>query len=107
MTGEYEVMYTLRGTPPSDLDALRERLSELGHSVVIVGDQAIAQVHVHLGEAGAAVEAALPLGELSQIRITALQPSSARGPAKCPSRGRRFGVGTSRRLARRYASTRR
>jgi DAK2 domain fusion protein YloV len=79
MTGEYEVMYTLRGTQPSDLDALRERLSELGHSVVIVGDQAIAQVHVHLAEAGAAVEAALPLGELSQIRITALQSSSAVG----------------------------
>ena len=78
-TGEYEVMYTLRGAPPSELDVLRERLSELGHSVVIVGDQAIAQVHVHLGEAGAAIEAALPLGELSQIRITALQTSSAAG----------------------------
>ena len=46
---------------------------------MIVGDQAIAQVHVHLGEAGAAVEAALPLGELSQIRITALQSSPAVG----------------------------
>ena len=79
MTGEYEVMYTVRGAPSSELDLLRERLSELGHSVVIVGDQAIAQVHVHLGEAGAAVEAALPLGELSQIRITALQSSSAAG----------------------------
>jgi uncharacterized protein len=73
---EYEVMYTLRGAPPSDLDGLREQLSELGHSVVIVGDQAIAQVHVHLGEAGAAIETALPLGELSQIRITALPQSS-------------------------------
>lgn len=79
VTGEYEVMYTLRGARPSDLDALRERLSELGHSVVIVGDEAIAQVHVHLGEAGAAVEAALPLGELSQIRMTALPPSSRAG----------------------------
>ena len=79
MGGEYEVMYTVRGARPSDLDALRERLSELGHSVVIVGDEAIAQVHVHLGEAGAAVEAALPLGELSQIRVTALPPSSHAG----------------------------
>jgi DAK2 domain fusion protein YloV len=75
-TSEYEVMYTLRGAPPSELDALRNQLSELGHSVVIVGDHAIAQVHVHLGEAGAAIEAALPLGELSQIRITALPQSS-------------------------------
>jgi uncharacterized protein len=79
MTGEYEVMYTLRGAPPSDLDALRDRLSELGHSVVIVGDQAIAQVHVHLEEAGAAVETALPLGKLSQIRITALPQGSRVG----------------------------
>jgi dihydroxyacetone kinase-like predicted kinase len=69
---EYEVMYALRGAAPSDLDTLREDLSALGHSVVIVGDQAIAQVHVHLDEAGAAVVAALPLGELSQVRITAV-----------------------------------
>jgi uncharacterized protein len=72
-------MYALRGAPPADLDALREQLSELGHSVVIVGDQAIAQVHVHLDEAGAAVEAALPLGELSQVRITALPSNPAVG----------------------------
>ena len=52
VTGEYEVMYTLRGARPSDLDALRERLSGLGHSVVIVGDEAIAQVHVTSAEAG-------------------------------------------------------
>ena len=99
-------MYTVRGARPSDLDALRERLSELGHSVVIVGDEAIAQVHVHLGEAGAAVEAALPLGELSQIRITALPPSSA--PAVevswpwSPAR-----AGSGRRLARWGAGARR
>jgi dihydroxyacetone kinase-like predicted kinase len=70
-------MYALRGAAPSDLDTLREDLSALGHSVVIVGDQAIAQVHVHLDEAGAAVEAALPLGELSQIRITAVPSNPA------------------------------
>jgi DAK2 domain fusion protein YloV len=79
LTGEYEVMYTLRGAPASDLDALREQLSELGHSVVIVGDQAIAQVHVHLDNAGAAIEAALPLGDLSQVRITALPPNPGLG----------------------------
>jgi len=86
MTGEYEVMYALRGAAPSDLDALRDHLSELGHSVVIVGDQAIAQVHVHLAEAGAAVEAALPLGGLSQVRITAVPSHPAAGQ---PAVGRR------------------
>jgi uncharacterized protein len=86
MTGEYEVMYALRGAPTSDLDALRDHLSELGHSVVIVGDQAVAQVHVHLADAGAAVEAALPLGELSQVRITAVPSHPAAGQ---PAVGRR------------------
>jgi uncharacterized protein len=76
---EYEVMYALSGALPSDLDALREHLSGLGHSVVIVGDQAIAQVHVHLDDAGAAVEAALQLGRLSQVRITALPSNTPVG----------------------------
>ncbi len=71
---EYEVMYALRGAPAAGREALRETLSALGHSVVLVGDQSVAQVHVHLREAGAAVEAGLRQGRVSQIRITALPP---------------------------------
>jgi DAK2 domain fusion protein YloV len=74
---DYEVMYALRGADTEALAGLRERLSDLGHSVVVVGDGqgegSLAQVHVHLAEPGAAVEAALALGELSRIRITALE----------------------------------
>lgn len=79
---EYEVMYALRGTGPDDLDILRERLSELGDSVVVVGDRTVAQVHVHLADAGAAVEAGLPHGQLSQIRITALPPNAPSTPER-------------------------
>jgi DAK2 domain fusion protein YloV len=71
---EYEVMYAIRGARRGTLDRLRTELSELGHSVVIVGDQTIAQVHVHLDEPGAAVEAGLSMGRLSQIKITAFEP---------------------------------
>jgi DAK2 domain fusion protein YloV len=78
---DYEVMYALRGASVQGLAALRERLSDLGHSVVVVGDgrpeASLAQVHVHLTDPGAAVEAALGLGDLSQIRITALEASTA------------------------------
>jgi DAK2 domain fusion protein YloV len=70
--GQFEVMYAVRGARRSALDGLRAQLSELGHSVVIVGDESVAQVHVHLEEPGAAVEAGLDVGRLSQIRITAL-----------------------------------
>lgn len=73
---EYEVMYALRGTGTDDLDVLRERLSVLGESVVVVGDRTVAQVHVHLPDPGAAVEAGLPYGRMSQIRITALPPAA-------------------------------
>ncbi|MFL6064599.1 MAG: DAK2 domain-containing protein [Friedmanniella sp.] len=73
---EYEVMYALQGADTDALAALRARLADLGDSVVVVGDGrpegGLAQVHVHLTEPGAAVEAALELGRLSQIRITAL-----------------------------------
>ncbi|WP_375422840.1 DAK2 domain-containing protein [uncultured Friedmanniella sp.] len=76
---EYEVMYALHDAAPEALVALREKLSDLGHSVVVVGESGagVAQVHVHLGEPGAAVEAALGLGRLSQVRITVLEPTEA------------------------------
>lgn len=79
----YEVMYALRGVPPERLDALRRELSALGTSVVVVGDATVAQVHVHLLDAGAAVEAGLGLGEMSRVRVTALGPAGEQqaGPA--------------------------
>ncbi len=76
-TTEYEVMYALRGARRSALDGLRSELSELGHSVVIVGEETVAQVHVHLTDPGAALEAGLALGRASQIRITVLEPERA------------------------------
>ena len=71
---EYEVMYALRGASVVAIDELRRELSALGRSVVVVGDQTVAQVHVHLTDAGAAVEAALGRGVPSRIRVTALGP---------------------------------
>ena len=71
---EYEVMYALHGAAAPIRDALSAELSALGHSVVLVGDSTVAQVHVHLAEAGPAIEAALGRGRLSHIRVTALPP---------------------------------
>lgn len=77
---DYEVMYALQGAAPAVLDRLREQLSVLGDSVVVVGDQVMAQVHVHLSDAGSAVEAGLGAGRLSGIRITTLAADA--GPAE-------------------------
>jgi uncharacterized protein len=77
---EYEVMYALRGAHLDGLDQLRRNLSVLGRSVVVVGDEAVAQVHVHLVDAGAAIEAALDRGVLSRVRVSALGPLLADEP---------------------------
>ncbi len=70
---QYEVMYLLSDTDTARTDALRDRLARLGDSVVVVGDGAgVWSTHVHCADAGAAVEAGLAAGTLSEIRIEGL-----------------------------------
>ncbi|WP_431956639.1 DAK2 domain-containing protein [Nocardia lijiangensis] len=66
----FEVMYQLADTDPARITRLRERLAELGDSVVVVGDgSGNWSAHVHCADAGAAVEAGLAAGALHDIRI--------------------------------------
>ncbi len=69
----FEVMYIVDTAAADRVDELRARLEELGESVAIA--QAAGSeysVHVHTDDAGAAVEAALDIGVLSRIQISAL-----------------------------------
>lgn len=75
-SGAYEVMYLLEACSDDDADRLRDRLGRLGESVMVVGDRRLRTVHVHLDDAGAAVEAGLGIGRLSAIRITWLAGDS-------------------------------
>jgi len=62
----------LEGSGPGPIDGLpglRARLGELGDSVVIVGGSGLWQVHAHVDDPGAAVEAAMELGRPRRIRI--------------------------------------
>lgn len=68
----YEVMYLLDATE-AGVDVLRSRLEALGDSLVVVGGDPLWNVHVHVDDAGAAVEAALEVGRPHRIRITHLQ----------------------------------
>jgi dihydroxyacetone kinase-like predicted kinase len=65
----YEVMYLL-DTEAEDVDALRSRLSGLGDSLVVVGGGGLWHVHVHVDDAGAAIEAGLAAGRIHQVRVT-------------------------------------
>ncbi len=66
----YEVMYRLDDSDPDRISALRYRLTELGDSVVVVGDGADSwSAHVHCVDAGAAIEAGIAAGTLSGVRV--------------------------------------
>lgn len=74
--GAYEVMYLLDADDAA-VTALRERLDALGDSLVVGGGDGLWSVHVHVDDAGAAVEAGVAAGRPHRIRVTHL----AQGPA--------------------------
>jgi uncharacterized protein len=82
---QFEVMYLLGGCDSAAVDALRDRLGELGESVAITAAPSTTQggysVHVHTDDAGAAVEAGLVAGRLSRIVVSALTSGTTRLPA--------------------------
>jgi hypothetical protein len=65
----FEVMYLL-DAPADAIGALRERLAALGESLVITGSAALWNVHVHVDDAGAALEAGIAAGRPHRIRVT-------------------------------------
>jgi uncharacterized protein len=65
----YEVIYLLEADD-SAVARLRERLDALGDSLVVVGGDGLWNVHVHVDDAGAAVEAGVEAGRPYRIRIT-------------------------------------
>ncbi|MFE1879210.1 DAK2 domain-containing protein [Streptomyces diastatochromogenes] len=65
----YEVIYLLEAGDEA-VARLRERLDGLGDSLVVVGGDGLWNVHVHVDDAGAAVEAGVEAGRPYRIRIT-------------------------------------
>ncbi|WP_113703679.1 DAK2 domain-containing protein, partial [Nonomuraea lactucae] len=76
----YEVMYLL-DAEDSAVGKLREELDRMGDSLVVVGGDGLWNVHVHVDEAGPAVEAALRVGRPHRIRITYLAERTHRAGA--------------------------
>ena len=74
----YEVTYLLEA-PAGPVGELRERLDSLGDSLVIVGGEDLWNVHVHVADAGAAIEEGLRAGRPRRITVTWLGPAPATG----------------------------
>ncbi len=65
----YEVMYLL-DTTQDRIPVLRSRLAALGDSLVVVGQDDLWNVHVHVDDVGAAVEAGIEAGRPHRVRVT-------------------------------------
>jgi DAK2 domain fusion protein YloV len=65
----YEVMYLLDAAD-HEIPALRQRLHPLGDSLVVVGRDGLWNVHVHVDDVGAAIEAGIEAGRPHRVRVT-------------------------------------
>jgi fatty acid kinase len=81
----YEVMYLL-DAPDHAVRELKDVLDGLGDSLVVVGGDGLWNVHVHVDDAGAAIEAGFAAGRAHRIRVTYLHATAER-QAPCTGRG--------------------
>lgn len=65
----YEVMYLL-DAGDDGIAPLRRALAELGDSLVVVGGDGLWNVHVHVDDVGAAIEAGIDAGRPHRVRVT-------------------------------------
>jgi uncharacterized protein len=85
----YEVQYLL-DAPDAAIAGLREALVSLGDSVAVAGGGGVHNVHVHVNDIGAAIEAGIAAGRPYRISVTrfadaAPQPTPAPVPAASPA----------------------
>jgi DAK2 domain fusion protein YloV len=66
----YEVQYLLRDATDDAVEQLRTQLAKLGDSLVVVGGEGLFNVHVHVNDVGAALEAGVDAGRPFRITVT-------------------------------------
>ena len=66
----HEVMYLLSDSDEEAVARLRNRLDELGDSVLVVGGEDLWNVHVHVYDVGAAIQAGIDAGRPHRIAVT-------------------------------------
>ncbi|GAB3444980.1 DAK2 domain-containing protein [Phycicoccus ginsengisoli] len=74
----YEVMYLLRDSDEERAATLRTALDALGDSLLVVGGPELWNVHVHVDDVGAALEAGLDAGRPFRVRVTHFADQAAR-----------------------------
>lgn len=80
----YEVQFLLRDTGEAEVERLTKHLDALGDSLVVVGAGELWNVHVHVNDVGAAVEAAVDAGRPFRITVTRFADQPLAAPVVAP-----------------------
>jgi len=86
----YEVMYLLDATDDR-IPGLRSALAGLGDSLVVVGGEGLWNVHVHVDDVGAAIEAGIEAGRPHRVRVTHFAEQVEEAQAAVPRADSRTG----------------
>jgi len=73
----YEVQFLLRDATDEAVEQLKQVLAGLGDSLIVVGGEGLFNVHVHVNDVGAAVEAGVEAGRPFRITVTRFEDQMA------------------------------
>ena len=66
---EFFIINLKKSTTLADIDRLKEKLMNIGDSVICIGDLELVKVHVHTNNPGQALSYAVELGELDRVKF--------------------------------------
>ncbi len=89
---EFFVINLKQMTTLADIDRLKEKLMQIGDSVICIGDLELIKVHVHTNNPGVALSYALELGELDRIKIENMLEENRALKAKLEAEKKQMGM---------------
>lgn len=89
---EFFVINLKQITTLADIDRLKEKLMQIGDSVICIGDLELVKVHVHTNTPGVALSYALELGELDRIKIENMLEENRALKAKLEAEKKEMGM---------------
>ena len=89
---EYFIVHLKQMTTLADIDRLKEKLMQIGDSVICIGDLELVKVHVHTNTPGIALTYALELGELDRIKIENMLEENRQLKAKLEAEKKEMGM---------------
>ena len=89
---EFFIINMKKSTTLSAIDRLREKLMNIGDSVICIGDLELVKVHVHTNQPGKALTYALELGELDRPKIENMLEQNRQIKAKMEAERKDMGM---------------